>query len=256
MATVLNRTMSQTAKKAHVTTTPLNALANLRDLGGLPTIAGGRTRSGVLYRSALPIADDELPTTVPEWPVRTVIDLRSPKEQAVTEHPLLAEGTGIHRVSLLTDADVAGQHLRSTLDGIYSGILTNAGRQLAQILQIAAIAPAPLLLHCAAGKDRTGIATAMLLHAAGVDTADIVNDYAATDQHMGAVLARILRADPEFAHSNMYDNDLARAVPETISRVLDRWDSYPGGIHNWLIDNGADADAITQWTHRLVTTTL
>lgn len=234
----------------------LNALANLRDLGGLPTIAGGRTRSGVLYRSALPIADDEPPTTVPEWPVRTVIDLRSPKEQAVAEHPLLADATNVHRVSLLSDKDVAGQHRWSTLDLVYSGILTNAARQLAQILQIAATAPVPVLVHCSAGKDRTGIATAMLLHTAGVDTVHIVADYTATDQHMDAVLARIRRADPELAQeSKMYDKDLARAAPETISRVLDRWDSYPGGIHNWLMDHGAEAAAITRWEHRLVTTT-
>jgi protein tyrosine/serine phosphatase len=244
-------------EEAPLMTTSLNALANLRDLGGLPTIAGGHTRTGVLYRSALPIADDERPTTVPEWPVGTVVDLRSPKEQAVTEHPLLADSTGIHRVSLLTDTDIAGQQIWSTLDAVYSHILTNAGRQLAQILQIAATAPIPMLLHCAAGKDRTGIATAMLLHTAGVDTAEIVADYTATDQHMGTVLARIQRANPELAHGpNHYDKDLARAAPQTISRVLDRWDSYPGGIHNWLIENGAEAAAITQWTHRLVTTTL
>jgi protein-tyrosine phosphatase len=233
----------------------LSTLANLRDLGGLPVTIGGRTRSGVLYRSALPIADDELPTSVPVWPVRTVIDLRSPKEQAVTEHPLLGADAGIHRVSLLTDKDVAEEHDWPTLDVVYSGILTNAGKQLVQVLKLAATAEAPLLLHCAAGKDRTGIATAMLLRTANVDTDHIIADYTETDRHMDAVLARIRLADPNFAMGpNLYDGKLVRAVPETISRVLDRWEAHPGGIEGWLIDNGAETDDIALWKHRIVTT--
>ncbi|UXA15535.1 tyrosine-protein phosphatase [Mycobacterium sp. SMC-8] len=231
----------------------LSTLANLRDLGGLATTNGGRTRSGVLYRSALPIVDDELPTTVPVWPVRTVIDLRSPKEQTATAHPLLVDDTELHRVPLLTDEDVARQHGYTSLDAVYSGILANAGDRLARVLQIAATAPAPVLLHCAAGKDRTGVASAMLLHAAGVDAAHIVADYTATEQHMDAVLARIQLADPDFVRGpNLYDNDLVRAAPETIGRVLEHWDRYPGGICNWLVDQGAEAAVIAQWQRRLV----
>lgn len=234
-------------------TNPLNALANLRDLGDLPTSTGGRTRTGVLYRSAVPLAGDEPPTTVPEWPVRTVIDLRSPREQAVTDHPLLADCTTVHRISLLTDADPAAQHFSSNLEAVYLHVLNNAGRNLAQVLQVTAVAPVPLLLHCSGGKDRTGIATAMLLRIAGVDTADIVADYSATEKHMCTVFARLRRADPEFAERwDIYDRKFARAAPETISKVLDYWDSHPGGIHNWLLGHGATAAEITQWTYRFV----
>ncbi len=136
---------------------------------------------------------------MPVWPVRTVIDLRSPKEQAVTRHPLLTEGASVHEVSLLSDSEVAEQHLLTGLDLVYAGITSNARGQLAQVFTLAATAPAPVLLHCAAGKDRTGIATAMLLHAAGVDAADVVADYTATERHMDSVLARIRRTDPSFA---------------------------------------------------------
>jgi protein-tyrosine phosphatase len=234
-------------------TTSLNVLANLRDLGGLSASRGGRTRRGVLYRSALPIVGDDAPTEVPEWPVRTVIDLRSPKEQAVTEHPLIAEHTTVYRVPLLTDAEVAGQHLQTGLDFVYDGIVSNARRQLAQVFDIAATAPTPVLLHCAAGKDRTGIASAMLLRAAGVDPADVIADYTATEQQMESVLARIRRTDPNFAQgSDGYHDDLARAAPETIGRVLDRWDAHPGGVHGWVRDGGVSPDVIEQWRHRLI----
>lgn len=235
-------------------TNALSTLANLRDLGGLRTSSGGRTCTGVLYRSALPIADDELPTSVPVWPVRTVIDLRSPKEQAATEHPLLADDTEVHRVSLLTDADLAGQDRWHTLDAVYSGILATAGEQLVRVLQIAATAPPPVLLHCAAGKDRTGIASAMLLRIAGVDSDQIVADYTATEQHMDAVLARIQLVDPDFGRGpNLYGSDLVRAAPETIGRVLQRWDTYQGGIAEWMLNQGAEAGVIAQWERRLTT---
>jgi protein-tyrosine phosphatase len=234
-------------------TTSLNMLANLRDLGGLPTSGGGCTRNGVLYRSALPIVDDEVPTGVPVWPVRTVIDLRSPKEQARSEHPLLGDHTNVHQVSLLSDAEVAEQHLLTGLDLVYAGIVANAGRQLAEVFTLAATAPGPVLLHCAAGKDRTGIATAMLLRAAGVDTASVVADYTATEEHMESVLARIRRTDPRYAEGiDMYNNDLARAAPETIGKVLSRWDAHPGGIQGWVRDCGVEPDVIEQWRQRLV----
>ena len=230
-----------------------NALANLRDLGGLPAGDGGRTRRGVLYRSALPIADDEVPTEVPVWPVRTVIDLRSPREQNTTRHPLLATDTDVHRVSLLSDAEVAGQHLLTGLDLVYAGILSNATVRLGQVFDIAATAPTPVLLHCAAGKDRTGIATAMLLYAAGVDAEHIIADYTATERHMDSVLARIRRTDPSFAEGiDMYHDDLARAAPETIKRVLETWDAHPGGIEGWLQGCGVAPGVIERWRQRLI----
>ncbi|WAL49284.1 tyrosine-protein phosphatase [Rhodococcus pyridinivorans] len=231
-------------------TIDIDVLPNLRDLGGLDTYSGRRTRTGVLYRSALPAPDDTRPTAVTEWPARTVIDLRSPREFATRAHPLQSEHTAVHLVSLLTDAEVTEPSSDLRLAEIYQGILTNAGGRLADVLQIAATAPGPLLLHCAAGKDRTGVAVALLLRVAAVEPDDIIADYVSTDEHMSAVLARITRFAPELGHTHPHDRDLRGVDPGAIEIVLSHWESHPGGVLGWVQSHGATDETIQLWIER------
>ncbi|MGW5150431.1 tyrosine-protein phosphatase [Rhodococcus koreensis] len=233
-----------------MTVTDLDILPNLRDLGGLPLAGGGRTRTGVLYRSALPAPGDARPTVVDEWPVRTVVDLRSPREFATREHPLRSAETVVHQISLLSDAEVAAPNQGARLADIYQGILVNAVERLVDVLQVAATAPGPVLLHCAAGKDRTGVAVALLLRTAGVGPERVVADYESTNEHMAAVLARITRFAPELGQAHPHDRDLRGAVPEAIEGVLARWDAHPGGVHGWLRERGAADETIRLWTTR------
>ena len=233
-----------------MTVTDIDVLPNLRDLGGLPADGGRRTRPGVLYRSALPAPGDTRPTVVAEWPVRTVVDLRSPREFATRAHPLQSDGTAVHLISLLTDTEVTAPSQGARLADIYQGILINAGKQLADVLRVAATAPGPVLLHCAAGKDRTGIAVALLLRIAGVEPGDIVADYVLTNEHMPAVLARITRFAPELGRAHPHDRDLRGAVPDAIEGVLSHWDTHPGGVHTWVRSHGATDETIRLWSAR------
>ncbi|WP_009480567.1 tyrosine-protein phosphatase [Rhodococcus sp. JVH1] len=230
-----------------MTVTDIDILPNLRDLGGLPATDGRRTRPGVLYRSALPIAGDTFPTTVATWPARTVIDLRSPREFAKAPHPLRSSDTTVFQVPLMSDDDVSQPHQGRLIADVYQGVLDNSGPGLARILDIASTAQPPVLLHCAAGKDRTGIAIALLLRIAGVEPDDIVADYLSTNEHMDAVLARIARVAPELAST---DRDLAGAVPGAIHGVLERWEAFPGGIVRWLGGHGATNQMLGRWVDR------
>ena len=233
-----------------MTVTDIDVLPNLRDLGGLSASDGRRTRPGVLYRSALPAPGDVRPTAVAEWPVRTVVDLRSPREFAARAHPLQSDGTAVHLISLLTDTEVTAPSQGARLADIYQGILINAGEQLADVLRVAATAPGPVLLHCAAGKDRTGIAVALLLRIAGVEPGDIIADYVLTNEHMPAVLARITRFAPELGRAHPHDRDLRGAVPDAIEGVLSHWDTHPGGVHTWVRSHGATDETIRLWSAR------
>jgi protein-tyrosine phosphatase len=233
-----------------MTVTDIDILPNLRDLGGLPAGGGRSTRAGVLYRSALPAPGDARPTVVDQWPTRTVVDLRSPRECATREHPLRSDDTAVHQISLMSDAEVAAPSRGARLADIYLGILTNAGQKLADVLHVAATAPGPVLLHCAAGKDRTGIAVALLLRTAGVEPDDIVADYVSTNDHMDAVLARITRFAPELGQAHPHDRDLQGAVPEAIDGVLARWDAHPGGVHAWARSHGVTDETLRIWTDR------
>ncbi len=131
-------------------------------------------RSGILLRSDAPRSGDEAPDLV--WPPRTVLDLRSATELG-SRHPL-AEG-GAEVISLPLSADASVEHLleASDLDDlgqIYLGMLVDCGHVIARCAALVAEAPAPLLVHCAAG--RTGVLVAVLLLAAGVEEDAVVAD--------------------------------------------------------------------------------
>jgi len=236
-----------------MTVSDLDILPNLRDLGGIALADGQLTRAGVLYRSALPIVGDCPPTTVAAWPVGTVVDLRSPKESTRTTHPLQSADTVVHLIPLMSDAEVAQPDQGARLADLYLQIVLRAGERLVEVLQVAATAAGPVLLHCAAGKDRTGIAVALLLRTAGVSPADIVADYLSTNDHMDAVLARLTRYVHGPKHNVPTARDLYGVAPEAIKGVLAMWDAHPGGVDGWSRSHGATEETIRLWKARITT---
>ncbi|BAH31519.1 putative protein-tyrosine-phosphatase [Rhodococcus erythropolis PR4] len=230
----------------------LSTLPNLRDLGGLAREAGGLTATGVLYRSALPAPGDVPPTSIAEWPPKTVVDLRSAHELAAHTNPLGLNETVLHHIPLMTDAQVAEPDQGARLADIYLGILSTAGTQLAKVLEVAAVCDGPFLLHCAAGKDRTGIAAALLLSIAGVARNEILADYIATNDHMGVVLARMNHFAPGTGEQYPNDRDVVGAVPEAIEGVLAHWDSHYGGVHGWARDQGVTEETMRLWNSRFI----
>lgn len=239
---------------------PAGGLCNLRDLGGLPTGDGGRTRPGVLYRSDLPLADDGAPASVPVWPPATVLDLRAPAERRLARHPLAVPGTTVHTVALIDDARLAGAagdpwppraSLPAWFAGLYGGWLRERPEAVARAVDVAARSATPLLVHCAAGRDRTGVVVALLLSAAGVQRDAVVADYRRTEGNQEALMVRLaargaVRTGPGRARLGRL------ATPEAIERVLDHVDAHPGGVHGWLTGHGADAAALERWKATLV----
>jgi protein tyrosine/serine phosphatase len=99
------------------------------------------------------------------------------------------------------------------------------------------------LVHCAAGKDRTGVVVALSLAVAGVPDEEIVADYAMTAEVIDALVAK-LAASPTYAE-DMERRDIARHTPrpETMRRVLALLDERYGGPAGWLREHGfGDAD--------------
>jgi protein-tyrosine phosphatase len=185
-----------------MTADSLPALANFRDLGGLPTDDARLTRRGVLYRSDAPFAGDRPPSELP-WPPRAVIDLRSGTE-AIEPHPLRAPNTRIVRVDLLGEAKqkTLGE-LRAgggvSLQLLYQDLITRAGEEVHGVLELLLETDGPVLVHCAAGKDRTGVLVALLLRAAGVTREAVIDDYVLTSAAMTDVRRRMDSTDTEMA---------------------------------------------------------
>jgi len=126
--------------------------------------------------------------------------------------------------------------------GHYLGYLEDRPDQIVAALRSIAHAEGAALVHCAAGKDRTGVVVALALTVAGVRPEDVVDDYAASGDRTEAVLARLRR-------SRTYARDIDskpvtehRVRPETMAAFLDQMGSRYGGVARWLTGHSFSAE--------------
>lgn len=223
-------------------TTPLHGPANLRDLGGLPLDGGGVTRAGVLYRSDAWYAGDEAPAALPAWPPALVVDLRSQAERDLTGTFRWPQPVKVCAVPLLDDA--APLALEEGLGSIYRRGLAASAGLIARVAALVATAPGPALVHCAVGKDRTGVVVAAILLAAGVTPGAVTADYTATEPHLPQALARLAA---QAGYEPPPIEELPRAAREApasaIAEVIEVLSATPGGAAGWLASHGmSDGD--------------
>jgi hypothetical protein len=220
-------------------------LPNLRDVGGLTTHEGRPIRSGVLLRSALPAPDDLVPDGL-HWPPAVVIDLRSEIEHG-DGHPLQDLCPRVINLPLLS-ALAPGRQDIDTLQTLYQLVVEDAAEMLVDLVHEVADADGPALVHCAAGKDRTGVGVALVLRLVGVTREEVLSDYVLTDHAREAIDVRLRRDD---IHPS-YPVSFYLVAPEAIEGVLDHWDAHPGGTYGWFIDAGGDPARVERLRDRLL----
>jgi protein-tyrosine phosphatase len=178
---------------------PLEGAMNFRDVGGYPTVDGRRVRTGLVYRSdglhALTEADCAV---VGALGLRTVWDLRRDVERE--RRPSVAHTPGLEAVVIAIGDNGPVAQQAELLDMVLSGELPEAddafmvdeyvrmldehaaefGRLLGGLTEPGAL---PALFHCMAGKDRTGVAAAMLLLLLGVERSTVLDDYELTNEY-------------------------------------------------------------------------
>ena len=162
-------------------------LHNFRDFGGYPAAGGRRVCRGLLYRSDSlgKLAGDDL-TRFAALGIRTVIDLRYPWEADRGGRVPDSAGAEYHNLSIehrpydQTALSDVTEPVRFLADR-YAEVAHDGAEEIGQALRvIAASQSAPLVIHCASGKDRTGLLAAIVLSLLGVGEDDIVADYALT----------------------------------------------------------------------------
>jgi protein-tyrosine phosphatase len=261
--------------------------ANARDVGGLPTTDGRRTRAGALIRSAnlQHLTDADLARLVTELGVRCVVDLRTDVEvEAEGPGPMTRQpGVVIHHLSLFPETGRTADRVEQGGEGIdeqssdeqssdeqggmllpwhhrhrppavtgvpvadlYLTYLDQRPDSVVAALKAIAETDGAALVHCAAGKDRTGVVIAIALSLVGVDRESIVNDYAATEQQIGAIV-RLLRRTQTYQRE--VADPAAIPAPESavMTAVLDALSAGSGGIEGWLAGHGwasADTDRL------------
>lgn len=217
---------------------------NARTLAGVPT-ASGPIGHGRLYRSDEPRGGLESTiAALTSAGVNTVIDLRSAAE--TERRPSIIAAWSTYVVSPLVDPAMDHRRDRSTeahLLDLYRGSVDRNGRTIAAAVKaITDAAPGGVLVHCSAGKDRTGILLAVLLSALGAPDAAIIDDYIETEGRLVSYFADLLSTiddDERRARVATYQH----ATADTMAGLLDHVRHHHGGAASYLRRHGvADQD--------------
>jgi protein-tyrosine phosphatase len=249
----------------------LDGAANVRDLGELPTVDGRRTRSSRLIRAdnLQGLTDADVRRLVDELDVRAVADLRTGVEVElegpgpITREPSVAiahlslfpeAGHNTDAAALDDDAPVVlpwqsrgtdlgeGDGVRQGASGVYLRYLEDRADSVVAALRLIANTDGATIVHCAAGKDRTGVVVALALAAVDVTRDAIIDDYAQSAERIDAIFARLQA-------SATYVDDLAnqsidkhRPRPATMEHLLDALETNFGGASGWLRAHGWTED--------------
>lgn len=222
----------------------------MRDLGGHPTTDGAMTQAGSLLRADdLAQLDAQGVRALTAYGVRTVLDLRWPEEAALQPSPVAVHPQVRYaRISLLmlseTEWRLRGRE--GAKEQWKCLVLERARPELRQVLSfIAAASPTPLLFHCVAGKDRTGLIAALLLALADVTPEALARDYAlSTEQLRVAYLRRYASEDP----ARILE---ALRCPEQGAHNMLKYLDERGGIHAYLESVGLSTREIVRLRARL-----
>ena len=236
----------------------LSGALNFRDVGGVPVGEDRRIAYGLLFRSDTLqfLTHEDVAVLVETIGLRTDVDLRLSFELEVEGRGLLGETEVVHAH---LPFHVAGAHQPGSATPIlraddpivshYVDYLSHSPQSVAGLITFLAQPDTlPALVHCAAGKDRTGIAIAMILAAVGCSTEDIATEYAAGSDAIAAVMDR-LRSMESYGDSlsNLPPGGFL-TPPEYIERFFAAVETTYGGPIEYLRSHGvtdADLDALT-----------
>jgi protein-tyrosine phosphatase len=236
---------------------PLVGAFNFRDLGGYRVVDGRETRWGTLFRSdSLHELTDADLLTLRELGLSCVIDLRTPAELERTGRgPLAGEAIRYFHLPLVLGGDqVVPELAQQDLAERYFWYLDVGRESFVQALNLVSDASSyPLVFHCAAGKDRTGVLAALVLSILGVDRSVIIEDYVITQTRMDLIMGRVRKepdAEDRIAEIPQF---LFRAEVGTMTTFLDQLDRRFGGARKWALDAGVHESALQAMENLLVT---
>jgi len=257
---------------APTTAIDLDGTVNARDVGGIPLRDGGSVTAGVLLRAdnLQDLSDRDVTTLVDELGLRAVIDLRTEYElvsegpgpleaqsRVRVEHrslyPETGGGTDLDLTTIMPWGDGIGADLPDETPTVraYLGYLHRRPDSVVGALRTIVANDGATLVHCAAGKDRTGVVVAVALEAVGAVRDAVVADYLATGANIEAIVARLASTPTYAAEIRADDPHTHSPQPGAMERVLELLDRDHGGVAGWLVDHGFGADEQAALRRRL-----
>jgi protein-tyrosine phosphatase len=223
---------------------PFAGALNFRDTGGYPVAGGGVTRWRAVYRSdSLHYLTGGDLAAFDALGVRAVYDLRRPAE--IARFP----GPRDYACLEIPSGDLAtwpAASLRTRRDGEewlaadYLSMLATAGPAFGSLLsRLAGSGQLPAVVHCLSGKDRTGMAIALLLTALGVDRGTVLDDYELTSRCHASRVPEVVEALARRLGIGRPAGEALMSTPRwAMARALRELDQAHGGIRRYLLGPG------------------
>ena len=237
----------------------MKTVNNFRDCGGYATADGLRMRTGRLYRSGT--LDDARAAdlhTLQAIGLKTIVDLRAPREKKKElphlagarriDVPIELENRAREKIQPLMTKRGAEGEVVDILKQMYRDLADEAWPQAGQLFHVLLSADAyPVLIHCRAGKDRTGYLCALVQQAVGVERAAVFQDYLKTNDHFGVLTPRMVRLMKIFSFGRLQMENVRASLSareEYLQAALDQIDQRHGGLTAYLEKCGVTSGEI------------
>jgi protein-tyrosine phosphatase len=226
----------------------LEGAVNFRDLGGYRAGGASRTRWRTLFRAdgLGELTESDL-SVLRGLGIRTVIDLRSGSELERGRFDVEAHPAAFHHLPFIEELPDAQDFDRrpGLLGTQYLEIVRDAGEQILAALEIlSAPGTLPAVFHCTAGKDRTGVLSAIVLSLMGVDEATVVADYALSGEAMLRLRAKLIAKYPEGRETIENIDEVFSADPAQMEALLDHITGHYGSVQAYVEGLGAAPDVV------------
>ena len=229
---------------------------NFRDLGGYLTRDGGMVSWRQVFRSdsleSATRADVDI--IVDDLQIKTVIDLRTDGEiERTAARSRRLPGVETCHLPLVDRPGFADPMFFPGvgLDELYLLILHRSAERIIDALRLVADVPRPLVFHCSAGKDRTGLVAATLLGVLGVGDDDIVRDYAVSSYAMAGLVERLRGGHPA-SGSTVLPPAAYEAEPASMRTVLGDLRHRHGAVVGYATDHGLPFEVVRRLRAELV----
>jgi protein-tyrosine phosphatase len=234
----------------------LEGAVNFRDLGGYATVDGRQTRWRVLFRAdGLSELSETDFAIMRDLGIRTVVDLRSGYEVEQSRFDVAAHPADFHHfpfIDQLPDVETWDRQ-PGLLGAQYKEMLDDAAPQIIGALSVLAAPEAqPAVFHCTAGKDRTGLLSALVLSLLGVPEETVVADYALSGEAMERLRAKLILKYPDGKDVIADIDEVFSAKPDNMVELLRYLRERYGSVTEYAATVGVPDALVTRLRQTLL----